>query len=156
LAAWRFAVHERQRAGFASLLWWLPDAVVHSVWTWQSCRLLLLAGSALWLFQLWLSWSCWIVVIAFTCLWSLHVETTHNTAHIFNMANMLLMIQAIWITADAALIRGRLRDRTYWQSLIVPRWVSLASIAYIGIFHSAAGISKLAFSGPAWANGTSL
>ena len=37
-----------------------------------------------------------------------------------------------------------------------PRWVSLASIAYIGIFHTAAGLSKLSFSGLGWANGTSL
>src|SRR4029077_14068434 len=72
------------------------------------------------------------------------------------MANMLLAIQAIWITADAPLIRAQLRDGTFWQSPIVPRWVSLASIAYVGIFHTAAGLSKLFFSGPQWANGTSL
>jgi hypothetical protein len=72
------------------------------------------------------------------------------------MANMLLTIQAIWITADAPLIRERLRDGTYWHIPLVPRWVSLASIAYIGIFHTAAGLSKLTFSGPGWASGTSL
>jgi hypothetical protein len=72
------------------------------------------------------------------------------------MANMLLVIQAIWITADAPLIRERLREGTFWQSPLVPRWVSLASIAYIGIFHTAAGLSKLVFSGPQWVNGTSL
>jgi len=54
------------------------------------------------------------------------------------------------------LIRERLRDKTFWRLPLVPRWVSLASIAYIGLFHTAAGISKLAFSGPAWASGTSL
>ena len=43
--------------------------------------------------------------LGFTGLWSLHVETTYNTAHIFHMANMLLVIQAIWITADAPLIK---------------------------------------------------
>jgi hypothetical protein len=110
----------------------------------------------LWLLNAVLPWSCWLVVVGFTGLWSLHVETTYNTAHIFHMANMLLVIQAIWITADAPLIRQRLREGTFWQSPIVPRWVSLASIAYIGIFHTAAGLSKLTFSGPAWANGTSL
>ncbi|HEY2893961.1 MAG TPA: hypothetical protein VGJ16_07105, partial [Pirellulales bacterium] len=103
-----------------------------------------------------LPWSCWLVVIGFTGLWSLHVETTYNTAHIFHMANMLLVIQAIWITADAPLIRRHHREGTYWQMPVVPRWVSLASIAYIGIFHTAAGLSKLLFSGSDWANGTSL
>jgi len=156
LAIWPFSIDAGERAGIASFLWWLPNNVVHSRWTWLALRSLLLAGSLLWLNQRWLPWSCWLVVIAFTGLWSLHVETTYNTAHIFNMANMLLVIQAVWITADAPLIRARWRDGTFWQFPLVPGWVSLTSIAYIGIFHTAAGLSKLAFSGPQWGNGTSL
>lgn len=156
LACWPFAVHEGERRGFVSLLSWLPDDFVRSGWTWYAFRSGLLAGIALWAFQRLLPWSCWLVVIGFTGLWSLHVETTYNTAHIFHMANMLLVIQALWITGDAALIRQRLRDKTFWKLPLVPRWVSLASLAYIGIFHTAAGLSKLWFSGPAWANGTSL
>jgi hypothetical protein len=156
LAVWPFEMHDGPREGFASFLFWLPDSIVRSDWIWHSFRALLLLGIALWLFQRCLPWSCWLVVIGFTGLWSLHVETTHNTAHIFNMANMLLIIQAIWITADAPLIRRQLRETTYSRVPLVPRWVSLASIAYIGIFHTAAGLSKLSFSGPGWANGISL
>jgi len=156
LAIWPFDIRAGERAGVASLLWWVPNEVARSRWTWLALRGLLLAGTLLWLNQKWLPWSCWVVVAAFTGLWSLHVETTYNTAHIFHMTNMLLVIQAIWITADAPLIRARLRDGTYWQSALVPHWVSAASIAYIGIFHTAAGLSKLVFSGPQWANGTSL
>ncbi len=156
LALWPFQLHDGPREGFTSFLFWLPDSIVRNDWTWYLARALLLAGIALWLFQRCLPWSCWLVVIAFTGLWSLHVETTHNTAHIFHMANMLLVIQAIWITADAPLIRAHLRDGTYSRTPLVPRWVSLASIAYIGIFHTAAGLSKLTFSGPGWANGISL
>jgi hypothetical protein len=156
LAIWPFELRSGDRAGFVSLFSWLPDEVVRGQWIWLAFRLLLVAGIVLWLVQRWLPWSCWLVVIAFTGLWSLHVETTYNTAHIFNMANMLLVIQAIWFTADAPLIRQRLCDRTFWQAPLVPRWVSLVSIAYIGIFHTAAGLSKLSFSGPGWADGTSL
>jgi hypothetical protein len=156
LAIWPFDVRAGERAGVASLLWCLSDDVVRSHWTWLALRAVLLVGSLLWLNQLWLPSSCWLVVLAFTGLWSLHVETTYNTAHIFHMANMLLVIQAIWITADAPVIRTRWRDGTFWQTPLVPRWVSLASIAYIGIFHTAAGLSKLTFSGVDWANGTSL
>jgi hypothetical protein len=72
------------------------------------------------------------------------------------MVTMLLVIQAIWVTADAPLIRERRENDAYWQLPLVPQWVSLASIAYIGIFHTAAGASKLFFSGPEWANGISL
>ena len=96
------------------------------------------------------------MVLGFTTLWSLHVETTTNTAHIYNLANMLLVIQAIWITANARLIRQRLVSNALWQEPLVPRWVSLASIAYIGLFHTTAGLSKLTFSGWQWPNGTSL
>jgi hypothetical protein len=156
LAASPFEMHDGPREGFASFLFWLPDSIARSDWIWHSFRALLLLGIALWLFQRCLPWSCWLVVIGFTGLWSLHVETTHNTAHIFNMANMLLIIQAIWITADAPLIRQQLHDAAYGHIPLVPRWVSLASIAYIGIFHTAAGLSKLTFSGPGWANGISL
>jgi hypothetical protein len=156
LAIWQFDMHAGERVGFASFLSWLPDAVVRSQWTWLLFRLLLVAGIVLWLLNRWLPWSCWLVVVAFTGLWSLHVETTYNTAHIFNMANMLLVIQALWITADAPLIRQRRHEGTFWQEPLVPRWVSLASIAYIGLFHTAAGLSKLSFSGPGWASGTSL
>jgi hypothetical protein len=156
LAVWPFQMHAGPREGFASFLFWLPTSLVRSDWTWNSLRALLITGIALWLLQRCLPWSCWLVVIGFTGLWSLHVETTHNTAHIFNMANMLLVIQAIWITADAPLIQQQRRDGTYGRHPLVPRWLSLASIAYIGLFHTAAGLSKLTFSGPGWANGISL
>jgi hypothetical protein len=156
LALWPFQLLQGSRAGTASLLCWLPDAIVYNAWAWSALRLALFAGCSLWMLQRLLPWSCWLVVFAFTALWSLHVETTYNTAHIFHMANMLLIVQAIWITADAPLIRARLRDGTYYQRPLVPRWVSLASIAYIGIFHTAAGLSKLLFSGTNWANGISL
>ena len=59
--------------------------------------------------------------------------------------------------------RGRRRDQTghrpdarSGRRRSCPRWVSLASIAYIGVFHTAAGLSKLSFSGSGWATGTSL
>jgi hypothetical protein len=156
LACWPFELAAGERRGFVSLLAWCPDGFVRSSWTWGTFRLLLIGGIVLWARQRLLPWSCWLVVVGFTGLWSLHVETTYNTAHIFHMANTLLVIQALWITGDAALIRQRLLERTYWSLPLVPRWVSLTSIAYIGIFHTAAGLSKLWFSGPAWANGTGL
>lgn len=143
-------------AQLVSLLSWLPGALLASPATWWLFRALLMTGMVLWSLQRCLPWSCWLTVVGFTGLWSLHIETTYNTAHIFHMANMLMLIQAIWVTADARLIRQRLADGTYWRLPLVPRWVSLASIAYIGIFHTAAGLSKLLFSRGAWASGTSL
>jgi hypothetical protein len=157
LAVWpMFEVREGQRHGHATLLFWLPDAVLDSHAMFWLFRVMLVAGIVLWAFQRATAWSCWLTTIGFTGLWSMHVENTYNTSHIFHMANMLLVIQSIWHTADAAAINQALAQRTFWTTPLVPRWVSLASIAYIGLFHTAAGLSKLAESGPGWASGTSL
>lgn len=152
-----FDVREGERAEWPStLLSWLPHAWLYSPLAYWLCRGLLVVGGTLWFRQRWLPWSCWLTTAAYTALWSLHVETTYNTAHIFNMANMLLVIQSLWITAEAPAIREALREGRYWDTPLLPRWVVLAGIAYVGLFHTAAGVSKLWFSGAAWANGTSL
>ena len=157
LAVWpTFEIHAGTRQGHSTLLFWLPDAVLGSAAMFWLFRGLLAVGIALWAAQRWIPWSCWLTVVGFTGLWSMHVENTYNTAHIFHLANNLLVIQAIWHTADAAAIRDALARQTFWTTPLVPRWVSLASIAYIGIFHTAAGLSKLVESGPGWASGTSL
>ncbi|MCI0360735.1 MAG: hypothetical protein L0211_19840 [Planctomycetaceae bacterium] len=157
LAFWpSFEIREGPRQGHATLLFWLPDAVLDSPALFWLFRAVLVAGIVMWLLGRGIPWSCWLTVMGFTGLWSMHVENTYNTSHIFHMANMLLMIQAIWHTADAQAINQALASRRFWTSPLVPRWVSLASIAYIGIFHTAAGLSKLAESGPGWASGTSL
>ncbi len=157
LAVWpTFEIRPGSRQGHATLLCWLPDALLDSPAMFWLFRATLVIGIVLWAAHRWLPWSCWLTVVGFTGLWSMHVENTYNTAHIFHMANMLLVIQAIWHTADAVTIKGALAQRAYWSTSLVPRWVSLASIAYIGIFHTAAGLAKLAESGPGWASGTSL
>ena len=140
----------------ATVISWLPHAWLFQPAVFWICRAALLVGTLLWFAMRWLPWSCWLTTIAFTVLWSLHVETTYNTAHIFNMANMLLVIQSLWITAEAPAIREALREGRFQDTPLLPRWVVLAGIAYIGLFHTAAGISKLWFSGAGWANGVSL
>jgi hypothetical protein len=157
LACLPFDVREGDPAELpATVVSWLPRGVIFSPISFWTCRALLLVGTLLWFAMRWLPWSCWLTTAAFTVLWSLHVETTYNTAHIFNMANMLLVIQSLWITAEAPAIRVALREGRYYDAPLLPRWVVLTGIAYIGIFHTAAGLSKLVFSGAAWANGTSL
>jgi hypothetical protein len=151
-----FTIREGPRQGPTTLISWLPDAILASPWMFLLLRAALVVGIVLWLLQRWLPWSCWLATLGITGLWSLHVENTYNTSHIFHMTNMLLVIQSFFITADAALVKRAISQGNYWRTPLVPRWVSLASIAYIGIFHTAAGLSKLWFSGPGWANGTSL
>jgi hypothetical protein len=156
LALWPFTLHEGPREGIASLLFWLPDGVVRSTAVWLATRLVLLVGAGLWLAGRALPWSCWLTVAGMTILWSLHVETTYQTAHIFHVPNTLLIFQALWYTADAPLLRQVRASGRYWDTPLVPRWLTLASIAYLGIFHTAAGLSKLYASGWGWPSGISL
>jgi hypothetical protein len=156
MACLPFTVREGQRHGHTTLLFWLPDGLLDSPAMFWLFRGVLFAGIVLWACNRWLPWSCWLVTLGMAGLWSMHVENTHNTSHIFHMANMLLAIQSIWITADAAAIKAALASGAFWQTRLVPRWVSLTAIAYIGLFHTAAGLSKLTTSGPGWASGTPL
>jgi hypothetical protein len=139
-----------------TVLSWLPHAWLTSAWLPWLCRASLVVGGALWLFNVGLPWSCWLTTAGFTALWSLHVETTYNTAHIFNLPNMLMVVQSLWITFEAPQIRAAIKAGKYYETPLLPRWVVLTGIAYIGIFHTAAGLTKLLYSGPGWANGISL
>lgn len=156
LARYPFEIATGPRQGPASLLSWLPEETLSSPASFWAVRGLLVLGVGLWFWRKLLPWSCWLTVIAFTGLWSLHVENSWHTNHCFQMTNNLLVIQALWETLCAREIRDATAAGKYWRTPIYPRWVTLAAVAYIGLFHSAAGLSKLSFSGPGWANGVSL
>jgi hypothetical protein len=151
-----FHVDDGPRQGPATLLAWLPDELLRSDASFWLFRGILWTGAILWACNRLVPLAPWLTVVGLTGLWSLHVENTTNTSHCFHMANNLLAIYAIWATAEAGEIRAAVREKRYWTTPLVPRWVTLACIAYIGIFHTAAGLSKLFYSGPAWANGISL
>ena len=155
-SAFPFTPHAGPRQGPATLLSWLPPAVLNSHAAFWTCRGVLWLGAILWALNRLLPWSCWLTVIGLTGLWSLHVENTTNTNHCFHLANNLLVIYAIWATVDAREIKAAIVEKRYWTTPLVPRWVTLGCIAYIGLFHTAAGLSKLWFSGADWANGISL
>ena len=156
LARYPYEMAVGPRQGPASLLSWLTGEVLSSPASFWVARCALVLGAALWFWRKLLPWSCWLTVIAFTILWSLHVENSWHTNHCFQMTNNLLFIQALWETLCAREIQSATAAGKYWQTPLYPRWVTLAAVAYIGIFHTAAGLSKLSFSGPEWANGTSL
>jgi hypothetical protein len=151
-----FEMREGPRQTPTTILSWMPQAWITSPTLLWGSRASLVVGGLLWLFNRGLPWSCWLTTAGFTVLWSIHVETTYNTAHIFNLPNMLLVIQSLWITFEAKEINAALRTGKYYQTPLLPRWVIITGIAYIGLFHTAAGLTKLTYSGPAWANGISL
>jgi hypothetical protein len=156
LARYPYEIASGPRQGPASVFSWLPAEVLASPASFWICRGLLVAGVTLWFWRKLLPWSCWLTAISFTSLWSLHVENSWHTNHCFQMANNLLFIQALWETLCAREIRAATAAGKYWQTPLYPRWVTIAAVAYIGIFHTAAGLSKLSFSGFGWASGTGL
>lgn len=156
LARYPYEIASGPRQGPASLLSWMPAEALSSPVSFWMVRGLLVFGVGLWFWRAFLPWSCWLTVIAFTALWSLHVENSWHTNHCFQMTNNLLFIQALWETLCAREIRMATAAGRFWRTPLYPRWVTLAAVAYIGIFHTAAGLSKLTFSGPGWANGTGL
>ena len=160
LAVWPFEIRTRAaRAASSTLLSWLPDAVVRS-----RCDVvarfarLLVAGIVLWAAQRWLA----LVVLARRRSASpasgrCTSRTTYNTAHIFHMANMLLVIQAIWITADAAAHPAATARRHVLARRRSCRAGSRSRRSPTSASFTRPRASRSSpFSGPGWANGTSL
>jgi hypothetical protein len=156
LAFLRFEQIPGSPQGPATVIAWLPESVLHSDATFYAFRGLLLIGATLWLFNRALPWSCWLATLGFTGLWSMHMETTTNGAHIFNAANQLLIVQSLWYTFFAADIRQALAEHRFGTTPLYPRWVYLLGLFYLGLFHTSAGLAKLAASGLDWPNGVSL
>lgn len=151
-----FEIDQGPRQSPTTVFSWLPYAWLMSPAALWISRAALGIGGLLWLFNRGMPWSCWLTTVGFTAVWSIHVETTYNTAHIFNLPNMLLVLQSLWITFEAPQIRAARQRGAFYQTPLLPRWVVLTGVAYIGLFHTAAGLTKLVYSGPEWANGTSL
>lgn len=156
LASLHFERIEGTRQGPATVLSWLPEVIHASDASFYAFRGLLLVGATLWLFNRALPWSCWLTTLGFTGLWSLHMETTTNGAHIFNAANQLLVVQSLWYTFFARDIRKALAEQRFWRTPLYPNWVFLLGLFYLGLFHTSAGLAKLLNSGLDWPNGVSL
>ncbi|MCA9105458.1 MAG: hypothetical protein KDA83_08540 [Planctomycetales bacterium] len=149
--------HEGPRAEtMATMFGWLPEAVVRSPWTTHVCRVVLVASALLWFAGRLLPWSCWLTALSFTMVWALRMENVANGAHIFHATTWLLWIHAAWMQFvhrewQAARQAGRLRE-----TCLYPRWVFLLSVFALGVFHTWAGLTKIAESGLDWGNGLSL
>src|SRR5688572_32522219 len=74
LAGYPYEIAAGPRQGPASLLFWLPVGVLSSPASFWIARAALVVSVGLWFCRMLLPWSCWFTVIAFTSLWSLHVE----------------------------------------------------------------------------------
>ncbi len=121
-----------------------------------SCAVCCGVGAVLWLLGWATPWSCWLATLSFTGLWSLHMETTTNGAHIFNASNQLLIVQSLWMTFKHREMQTAIREGRFWSTPLYPNWAFWLGVGFLGLFHTYAGLAKLMHSGFGWANGTSL
>jgi hypothetical protein len=111
-------------------------------------------AAPLWFVRRLVPWSGLISALAFTAVLGLNFERENELTHSSHLLAQMLWLYAVWYAALAGDIRtsaGRL-----WSLPPYPRWVTTLSAATVGWFYTLAGLSKLGYSGLAWANGLSL
>ncbi|MFK7991623.1 MAG: hypothetical protein AB8I08_36740 [Sandaracinaceae bacterium] len=140
----------------ATVLFWVPDSVVATHAVFDVAVVLYLICAAGWFLNVLVPWCSWGAAIAFTVLGALAVENLPGGGHAFNATNMLLWVHAFWVHRRRAEIRSALREERYWTTRLYPQWVFWVSLAYLVLFHAAAGFTKLAFSGLSWPDGVTL
>jgi hypothetical protein len=145
-----------ERIGPATILSWLPSGllgdprVYHVAWT------ALTIASVLWACQLLVPWSAWAATLAYVTAVAMVHENAASVSHSRNMTAVLLFIHALWYHIHRRQIAASLAAGAFWSTPLYPNWAWSLSLLYIGLFHTFAGLSKLAASGLGWANGTSL
>lgn len=145
-----------ERTSPVTILSFLPEDFLTSWQVFTVCRWVLIVAGISWALQLLLPLSCWLTVVSFTAVVALFNENTSVINHAFNLANIVLIIHAMWYHFHHRAIKESLTKGCFWRTRIYPNWVFYLSLFCIGIFHTYAGLSKLTESGLQWANGVSL
>jgi hypothetical protein len=145
-----------ERTGPATVLFFLPDAVLRDELLFHACGIIFYASALLWLAQRAIPWSSWLAAGSFTAVLALYLENAHQETHVGHVTTMLLIIYALWYHFYADAIRAALAAGRFWTSPLYPRWVHALSIWYVGLFYGFSGLTKLATSGLAWPNGVSM
>jgi len=153
----------------ATIFTWLPADLVRNGMFFTLVRIGVIASALLWWLRIWTPVSCWLTVFLGMLLWSLRMENLTNGAHVFNVANMLLVVHAMWFQFYHRQIDAALASQTSDSNAAVelvkehqqlqrcyPRWVLMLCVFYLGWFHSLAGFTKVLSSGVGWGDGVSL
>ena len=95
----------------ATIFSWLPEWLLRNGMFFALVRIGLISAALMWWARIWTPVSCWLTVAMAMLLWSLRMENLTNGAHVFNVANMLLVVHAMWFQfyhqqIDAALASG--------------------------------------------------
>lgn len=155
-AHWRAAAYREVRNGPVSVFSFLPDAVLLDERVLQGAAWAFYGSALLWAAQVAVPWSGWLTALSFTLLMGLHYENKNALSHTTQLTCVLLYLYALWYACCARDIRAALRAGRFWSTPLYPNWVYALAVFYVGLFYLLSGVSKLAHSGPSWANGVSL
>lgn len=140
----------------ATVLSFLPEAILTAPLAFHFFRWLLVVAGILWALQLLVPLSAWVCVFAYTITVAIIFENSSQIDHTRNLANLVLFVHAMWYHFYAGDIRTALSRNVFWISRVYPWWIHCLSLYCIAIYHSNAALSKLLQSGIQWPNGLSL
>jgi hypothetical protein len=144
------------RTGPASVLSFLPDALLLHDGLFRLCGLLFFLGAVPWAARVGVPWSGWLTALAFTAVVALYLERGTQATHVAHLTNQLLLLYALWYHLCAADIRRASARGRFWAEPLYPRWVGAAGVFLTGTFYGFSGLNKWLESGPSWPNGLSL
>jgi hypothetical protein len=144
------------RTGPATVLSFLPDALLLDRRCQLACGVLFAAGAVLWAAHRLLPWSAWLTALSFTGVVALYAENATQLTHVAHLTNAMLLLYALWYHACRHDIADALRERRFWRTPLYPRWVYSCSVFAVGWFYGLSGLTKWLTSGPDWANGISM
>ena len=147
---------EGPRRGAVSVLGFLPAGVLADpVWP-AVCRWTLAVAAVLWLLQLLVPLSSWLAVAAFTAAGAFYEENLDYVDHVHHLTHGVLFLHALWYHFYRREIRDALGRGAFWTTPLAPAWLPAGALFLVGTFYTWGGITKLVYSGRAWASGVPM
>jgi hypothetical protein len=156
LVAWPGAAAKGPRVGPATVLSFLPDAVLLNRGVQIACGVVYLCAMLAWAAHRWLPWSAALTALSFTAIVALYVENATQLTHVAHLTNVMLVLYALWYWSCREDIALALHEGRFWRTPLYPRWVYSCSVFAVGYFYGVSGLMKWLTSGPGWANGVSM
>jgi hypothetical protein len=153
---WPAARPRGVRTGPATVLSFLPDALLLDRWAAVVSGVLFAAGAGLWAAGRAVPWSGWLAALSFTAVVALYAENSSQLTHVAHLTNTLLLVYAAWWHANRGEIRAARAAGHFWATPLYPRWAYSLSVFSVGLFYGLSGLTKWRTSGSAWPNGVSL
>jgi hypothetical protein len=145
-----------ERLRLATVLSFLPDAILLDRRMQLACGIVYAVSAIAWLAQRWLPLSAWLTALSFTAIVALYVENATQLTHVAHLTNEMLFLYALWYQVCWRDIVVALREHRFWRTPLYPYWVYACSVFAVGSFYGTSGLMKWLTSGPGWANGVSM